>query len=417
MPDMDLKIHASQDGAEQTADALKKVADQQTQVADATAKGAEASEKASDSVDALVNSQLRQAIAQDKAADGQGDLNTGLRQFGRLLDTVVPGLGRLVGGLTSLPTIAGAVIGGLGAIALALQSIEERARAAREEFDKLRDAANQSEKDRLQRQQAIENISDQRRRIGGLNETDSEAAIDTAEQISQRFPSLDREAIDTTVGTFGGIGLNLDQLIEASILMQLGELKVEVGATAEGLRRSLESASKRKASRVQGFVAREDVQSEKLAGQAGKALRSTDEPTAALEEFIRRLPPGVTKNIDPEELARVIQGLSATEGQLIEPKDLLNPGVAKAFGRALIDRAVDPFGSETEHTLNLKAAQLGAEGIPATANLVAIGEQILRELKRANDNPRSVHHHNGKYFGRDAESYANRSKYGAKPTD
>ncbi|MEK6675518.1 MAG: hypothetical protein AABZ47_07680 [Planctomycetota bacterium] len=229
---------------------------------------------AADASGDLATSHSHQAVAQDKAADGQGDLNTGLRQFGRLLDTVVPGLGRLVGGLTSLPTIAGAVIGGLGAIALALQSIEERARAAREELDKLRDSANQSEKDRLQRQQAIESISDQRRRVGGLNAADSESAIDTAEQISRRLPGLDRGAIDTAVGTFGGIGLNLDQLIEAAILTQLGELKVQAGATAEGLRRSLESASKRKSSRVQGFIEREDTQGAQLAGQASKSLAS-----------------------------------------------------------------------------------------------------------------------------------------------
>ncbi|MEK6674660.1 MAG: hypothetical protein AABZ47_03285 [Planctomycetota bacterium] len=429
MADQNLQLHVTQDGAAQTADAIGRITDEQKRLAEETLKSADATDEAKQKAQELItNYHLQQAA--------QRDVNQAVTQMSHALDLVFPGLGRLVTGLSrtteNMKTVATAgtglgsvlkglgsvaIIAGIGLIATALKSVEERARAAREEIDKLNNAANEAEKSRLARQQDIENVADQRRRIGGLSADASETAISDAETISQRFPALKREAVDEAAGTFSGLGLSIEQLVNAAILTQLGELKVEPGSSADSLRRSLESASTRKAGRIQAFAEREDTQSAALSDKASQSLTSTDAPTAALEEFIRRLPGDVAKNIDRQLLARVIQGLAVTEGQLIEPGDLLNPTIAKAVGRLIIDRTVDPFGSETEHTLNLKSAQLQTEGIQSTPNLVAIGEQILRELRKANDRPKTVNFHNVKMFGADARSQQRRITNGTVPTD
>ncbi len=93
------------------------------------------------------------------------------------------------------------------------------------------EAANEWKRRRQKRQRHIEDLSD-RREEGGFTLEESARALQVAESISERFPTLDDWAVDEAVAFLFGTGVSKQEMAEAAVLVHWDKLEFDPDATA-----------------------------------------------------------------------------------------------------------------------------------------------------------------------------------------
>ena len=427
MADQELKLTAVAQGFDQAAGEVAKVTDAEKQLADAASQSGVQTKLSGEQfreLQSILNDLHpglgRLAAGFSKALDLAGSLGTSNVKLGGVLKTVTETIKANASALLLIGA-GGAVVFGINAIVAAIQKMGEESKKATQALKQQREALDEIFRGRAERQQEIENVSDTRRRAGGLSAEASARAVQSAEAIGKRFTALDAGSVNQAVGTFADLGLDDEQLAQAAFLIQSGELKADPASRPENLRRQFERSLSRNRERVGAFFARETSQGQGSgiggAGQTAAAAgaireaRNAEGGTVSLEDFIRNLPGGLTQGLDPKRLAAIVQGVEAIRG---EPVDF--GGVPQGLSNILTDRLVrgqsgDFFDLEAQTRL------LGREGIEARPEEIRIAEFVLQQLQKAGHGPGgtvNIPMPNARIFGTDAAAFERRSKYGEK---
>lgn len=121
-------------------------------------------------------------------------------------------------GAFKLLLAGGAVVIGIMAIVKAIQREREELDKATEAVKRHRNALNTLKQEEQDRQQAIEDIADRRKWVGGLSADESRQALVLAESIGKQFEGLKPENINQVVGMLSGAGLSREEMVKAAAL-------------------------------------------------------------------------------------------------------------------------------------------------------------------------------------------------------
>jgi len=132
----------------------------------------------------------------------------------------------------------------IGAVLLCVLAANREEGRAQEATKRSQDATNKWLVAKRVRQQHIETLSD-RREEGGLTADESRLAVQLAERISQKLPSLDDWAVDEAVAFLFGTGASKEDIEEAAFLVHIDGLEFDPHVSAERrARRVLRSAQR-----------------------------------------------------------------------------------------------------------------------------------------------------------------------------
>lgn len=297
-----------------------------------------------------------------RAAESFGNIGTKAIDFGAAGKGLVETLGKL-GPALGLLAAGGAVALGIGAIGTAMAKMREETAKATEELERQREAMNDIRRQQSDRQQAIEGISDARRR-GGFPADTSRLAQSTAELIKRRNPQLEDSAINQAIGNLFDVTQDPAELAEAAFLLQNDDRFKFTGRESAGRAEiKFRQAQRRNAGRFQQFQRRENRQDLEMLDRVRNELRADRGSTVAIEEFIRRF---VEPGLPDEEVAELIKRvdeLQNVEGLIEAYTQRYTSGVMGnvTTRRLPIDKPVDAraqrFFNTLDHLERMKKAE------------------------------------------------------------
>ncbi len=393
----DLKLTSKAEGFDETA---KKV----DQVADSTAK--------------LKGQVDRGGKAATDAAKSQEKLNASESDYVSLLAAVSPRLSLFVDSLLKGSKIAGdfasqqidvaaltgkateaikknaaalKLIGAAGAVALAIYAIVKAIETMRQEAEAATKAitAQSAALSELQRQgqergQAIENISDTRRR-GGFTADQARSAVNVARLIGERYEFLSPDAVNQVVGLAGDARLSTAQLARAAFLQQSGRLDLNPDATASGMRRKILNTLRRYSEQIAPAFARETAQGQRLgvSGERAQAARQELDQvggsTVALEDIARQFAPA---GVDAGRIARIANQLRDSELSRRSQQIVATGGPLEFPGLAESERTVSAYEVTIAQDLVdriLRAANRQVSSGPGGGTTITINDNTVTQ--------------------------------------
>lgn len=311
MSDTKASIELKLDGADAASQGLKGVADAQGKVGDSA-------KKMGGAFDAAVKAQAPFNVSNEDLASVLNKIAPGL---GELFQTIRRGsnvIGELAGKNLSLIETFNILKNGIrnnadsfklllagGAVAAGIYAIQQALAAQASEHDRVtkamerqKKAADDLENKRRDLQQTIEDVSDERPG-GGMTDQQSRAAIDTAQQIREKFPFLKEDAVGKVAGVFGGSkgaegggSRSSEELAQLAFLEQSGRLNLEPKSSDLRNKKLADRALGRYATQVGTAFNREGgVQPKQELGRAQIEAVSGGSPSVNLREFANKFTP------------------------------------------------------------------------------------------------------------------------------
>lgn len=334
-----------------------------------------------------------------KASKIAGDLASQNIDWGKSLETTKNLVTENASALKLLGA-GGAALAGVQAIAFAWGQVKKEEEAALAALRAYVTEQSRIKRETLDRQTAIEGLSDTRRE-GGFSAAQSAAAVERANRIGERFEQLDPSAINQAAA-FLPDASDAD-IVDASFLIQSGKLALD-GTLPAGRRSALfAGARRRNAGAISGFRDRESAQLIDRVQAAQRESSGQGTGTVNIEDFIRSLPGDVAKGYDPERLAEIVAALPQLRG-----------GKAGLIG---VQRAVDEVVTAGEQNrayadqifeAGYISEELGLPGV--TTAEVNTARFVRQQLDKPRSDPTIVtNYYNSRHFGPDDTSIRDRS--------
>ena len=328
-----LTVEAQAKGFDKTAAEVSKVAEAEERLEGQTTGAAKATDAASEAAQKLNASESDYVEILRQVNPALGNLADSLLKGGRVAGDLASQNINLAGAFgkatEAIKNNAGALklIGAGGAVVLGIYAITQAVKAMREEHERAteaikrhREALNELKQEEADQKQTIEDIADRRRR-GGFGADEAQQAVQTAEAIGKQFEALKPENINQVVAMLGDLNLSREQMTQAAVLQQLGQLQLDPGMSAETMRRYFDVALRRNAEQVETFLTRERTQGQgfglggERASEARTEAAAEGGSTLQLEKVIREaLGPGAAA----EDVKRMVElvGQFGTKGGL-----------------------------------------------------------------------------------------------------
>ncbi len=280
----------------------------------------------------------------------------------------------------------GAVVAGIGAVISSLRAARAEHDRNTEAIQRHKEALDSLRETERDRQQAIERVSDTRRAGPMDAETSARVAGDVEAIVKQYGTAIDEQALIDVAGMLGD-RLDRQGLVQAAILRQVGQLRIEPSQTPEMAMRGLEGAVAGPGGDVVArFLAREAEQGQvpggrsRLVDDAIREARRQGGSTLSLEDFIRSLPGQLVTEADVGKVGEIAAGLLGV-GKDTEVSDPI--ALARLLRNALNDAA---YGDRSMQLSNLEGLgeRLKDEGIKdAAPHLIRQAELVLQQLEKA----------------------------------
>ena len=261
------------------------------------------------------------ATATGEAADKQEEHTLRLKDFTRVLQMIDPGLASMAlrlgrtaiafgdlgqkaidfksvgGGLLEVlgkfgPSLAlfgagSAVVLGIGAITSAWTKMGEEVKKVTEAIKAQGEAMNEVRRKEGEDKQAIEDISDARRR-GGFDADTARKAELQARRVKESTPALKEAAVQTAAGNLGDAGLSDEEMAIAAALVQMGDLRFTGKESAVRAENKFRGQAEAKQQKVKRFFERERKQRLETAEQAAREMRTQEGSDLAIEDIAKR---------------------------------------------------------------------------------------------------------------------------------
>jgi hypothetical protein len=230
---------------------------------------------------------------------------------------------------------------GIGAITAAWAKMGAELEKVNAKIKDQQDAMNALKRAEGERKQAIEDISDARKR-GGFDAATARAADEQIGRVLTRNPALDAEAAKKAAGHLGDVGLSDEEMASATFLMQTGRLQLTGKESKQRARARFDKAAGRNREAVESQFRREAKQRYDTAEEAFREKQSIGGGKTALEDLAREaLGKGVTDEQVKAAIAKLEEkgGFKAIEAGLVSLK---NFGGQLSGGMRKVTRAPSP---------------------------------------------------------------------------
>jgi hypothetical protein len=278
-------------------------------------------------------------------------------------------------GALKLIGAGGAVVVAIGLIAGAMAKMREEALAVTAAIKDQVDALNDLQKQRSTQSENLERMS-AKRHEGPLTADESRAAQQTVAGLGDvAGVNARQQAV-----LLGGTGLSKEILQRLSVLIENFPEDVDfersIRYPPEERIGGIERRLARRAEPLDVIMTREKEQRGEAVGTAQGQARAGSGATASIAEFIKNLPGRGMEGVDPDELARIVQGL-----QGLGPEQL-----DRAEGAIAYPGGGKDVRSREYADLQRKGAALKKEGVEgASPQLIRLAEMVLQQLNQAAD--------------------------------